>query len=270
MVLEKTDCLKIAMLSEGDLIREQVSKFENELNMLPEGKISRKMISGKTYYYQYQRIENGKYNQKYLGKDGKLVVENLKRKVFLQRSLRILKQNLSQIDLFIGKYKPYFPSEILEDMLIPSEKRVELIHCDDLIIKNWMLESYEKGKFFQEDVIQTTMGGLNVRSKSEAIIAGILEQKGIPFRYEAKLVLGEREFYPDFTLLRPRDGKIIYWEHFGMLKDEEYQQRANRKLKIYYKNGLNPWDNLIVTNDGFNGSINANLILKIIKFFIES
>lgn len=45
-----------------------------------------------------------------------------------------------------------------------------------------------------------------VRSKSEVIIADILNQEGIPYRYECPLQLkGWGKVYPDFTVLSERE-----------------------------------------------------------------
>ena len=113
-----------------------------------------------------------------------------------------------------------------------------------------------------------TLTGLKVRSKSEVIIADLLDLNKIPFRYEEKLVLGGQIFYPDFTIMKPKDGEIIYWEHFGMTSQTEYRQTMIRKQEDYIRLGLLPWDNFIATYDNENGSINVLKIKSIIDSFI--
>lgn len=52
-----------------------------------------------------------------------------------------------------------------------------------------------------------------MRSKSEVIIADLLNKEGIPYRYEFPLYLKEfNTVYPDFTILNVRKRKEIYWE----------------------------------------------------------
>ena len=79
----------------------------------------------------------------------------------------------------------------------------------------------------------------------------------IPFRYEAKLELGNNVYYPDFTIKHPKSGEVFYWEHFGMMDDLEYNIDYHRKIEEYEKHGIVPWDNLIMTfsytKDGIDG-----------------
>lgn len=78
-----------------------------------------------------------------------------------------------------------------------------------------------------------TLSGDLVRSKSEVIIANILHQSGIPFTYEARLLApdgsGRR---PDFLI--EWQGQPHFWEHLGMLGDEEYSREWQIK-KAWYK-----------------------------------
>lgn len=61
-----------------------------------------------------------------------------------------------------------------------------------------------------------------MRSKSEAMIVKVLKQNKIPYRYEAKLLFGDIEMYPDFTIRHPKTGQWFYWEHFGLLDKADY------------------------------------------------
>ena len=70
-----------------------------------------------------------------------------------------------------------------------------------------------------------------LRSKSEAIIDMILYKNGIPFRYEEKIVLGDVILYPDFVIRHPKTGDFYYWEHFGMMDDEDYINKAKELAK---------------------------------------
>ena len=54
-------------------------------------------------------------------------------------------------------------------------------------------------------------------------------------------------FYPDFTIMHPKTGKLLYWEHFGLMDAPEYRDKAFRKLRIYADHGILPGINLITT-----------------------
>ena len=107
-----------------------------------------------------------------------------------------------------------------------------------------------------------------VRSKSEAIISEFLNKNGIKFAYEEPLYLRDADGrttvrYPDFTLYLA-SGRIIYWEHLGMLKDESYRETVWKKFALYYSNDIVPGSNLIITCDSGTGGIDIAAILQII------
>ena len=54
--------------------------------------------------------------------------------------------------------------------------------------------------FYEESLIHFTLGGEMVRSKSEVIIANLLHERGIVYKYEKKLIENDGYKRPDFTL----------------------------------------------------------------------
>ena len=107
------------------------------------------------------------------------------------------------------------------------------------------------------------------RSKSEALIAQLLHEAGIPFYYESRLVLhdewGEKHFYyPDFTIVLP-DGRIIYWEHMGRMDSAAYRDKNYKKLTNYHFNHIYPPTNLIITMESREGGIDVKSIHDIIQ-----
>lgn len=71
-----------------------------------------------------------------------------------------------------------------------------------------------------------------VRSKSEVIIANQMYHSGLEYTYEKDLKYAGGKMRPDFTVVTPK-GKIIYWEHLGLLGTEEYDCSWLRKKRIY-------------------------------------
>lgn len=122
-------------------------------------------------------------------------------------------------------------------------KRRELVDVvsisDEEYVKQWQSVIYEGKEFFDSEQIILTERGERVRSKSEKIIADKLFLLGIPYRYEAPIVLeGDIKIYPDFTILRMPMREEIYLEHFGMMDDFEYVHNMIYKLNTYEKNGI--------------------------------
>ncbi|MDM8359633.1 MULTISPECIES: AAA family ATPase [Pandoraea] len=95
-----------------------------------------------------------------------------------------------------------------------------------------------KSVFLDEKLIYLTENGDLVRSKSEWIIADKLKAAGIKYQYEQPLVLDGIERLPDFTIRDEDAGTVWYWEHNGMLSDDEYRKRWERKEAAYRKAGI--------------------------------
>ena len=126
-----------------------------------------------------------------------------------------------------------------------------------------------KQRYFEESLIHLTLNGELVRSKSEVIIANMLHDKGIVYEYEKELDLGEDGFkIPDFTIDDAESGLLFYWEHCGMMTDETYRKRWEQKKEQYKKHGIIEGDNLIISYDNSNGSINSVEILNLINQYI--
>jgi exodeoxyribonuclease V alpha subunit len=85
---------------------------------------------------------------------------------------------------------------------------------------------YEAGK------IHEALSGDMLRSKSEVIIANMLHERDVPFRYEQPLFAGDGTLkLPDFTVTWA--GKTFYWEHLGRLDLTQYAEDWKRKRAWY-------------------------------------
>ncbi|MFN3753978.1 AAA family ATPase [Flavobacterium sp.] len=116
----------------------------------------------------------------------------------------------------------------------------------------------ENQDWFKEGRIHSTLTEYLVRSKSEVIIANLLQQEEIEFEYEKRLVAPDGSFYlPDFTLsIR---GEEYYWEHLGLLENEDYNNHWKNKKAWYNKHFP---EQLITTEDGGNLTKDAIAIIN--------
>lgn len=116
-------------------------------------------------------------------------------------------------------------------------------------------------KYYEENLIHRTASGLMVRSKSEVIIANMLDSNGIKYLYEEKLPLGDTYKLPDFTIKDAAAGTLIIWEHCGMMTNPEYKERWEAKKRVYEANGYSEKNgNLIVTEDDEFGGVDSQVI----------
>lgn len=94
--------------------------------------------------------------------------------------------------------------------------------------------------FLQEGLIHRTGNGVAVRSKSELLVYEVLRKAGFEPEYEQPLTLGGITRYPEFTITDEISGRLVYWEHLGMLEREDYRRSWQRKLHWYCANGILP------------------------------
>ena len=85
---------------------------------------------------------------------------------------------------------------------------------------------YETGK------VHEALTGDMLRSKSEVIIANLLHERQIPFRYEEPLFAEDGTLrLPDFTVTW--GGQTFYWEHIGRMDLAEYSNEWEVKKTWY-------------------------------------
>ena len=226
--------LLLSELVNKDLKRLMKTKteMEQQLKQLPKGSLT--VRNGK-YYHLYR--ENGKQHM-VLIKDPALL-----------NSLRIRKQltaSLPLIKMRIENCSSYLENDVIYDT---KEKELELPEhyrggrCPALWLPGdmdpvaWANADYPSNPAEMKNPSDTA-GGRKVRSKSEAIIGSQAEARHLLHRYEQEIVIFGEKFYPDFIFLLPNCRRLIYYEHFGKMDDEDYVKKVMHKLEMYPYYGL--------------------------------
>ncbi len=148
-------------------------------------------------------------------------------------------------------------------------RRLRSPECSDTRLRNthmFTLALRPEGvaRPYPEALIHRTRKGVAVRSKSEVVVADVLDVLGISYAYEEPLYSRtERKDFrlPDFIV--SFEGDVYYWEHLGMLNVPSYREAWERKKKWYEENGYA--DRLITSEDGPDGSIDAAKIEQIAR-----
>ena len=255
------------LLEEKTTLEGIISKAKKELKKAPEGTVQiRKHYKG--YQFYHRRLSSEK-NGKYIPAANRQKALTLVRKRYLQRIVKSATEQILLIDNFLDDYDPEALDKVYE---LEGEIRKKLITPvvmpDDLFIENWASLSYQ-GKTIPEDVPEHyTLKNERVRSKSEVIIANALAQENIPYRYEYPTEVFDKIIYPDFTILRIKDRKEIIWEHLGMMDDEEYRDRAFRRIREYEAAGIFPGDDLIITCETLGMPLNSKVVDAMIKHYL--
>lgn len=227
-----------------------LKKVCDEIQGLPIGSLYC-ACRGEQKYYYYSKSVNGTRQKKYVSmKNGKQaqLISDLKRKRFLIGCKKVLDGNVVALRACLLKYKEFDPSEISSRLAATykniSDAAISQQAENDL---DWQHAPYLRAEMYEENLKHEAIGGLMVRSKSEALIAFALELAHVPFHYEEILEIDNKKIAPDFTILHPVTGERIYWEHFGMMDDPTYASESFKKLILYGQNGITPGKNLIYT-----------------------
>lgn len=194
------------------------------------------------------------FSRKDFGDDGDARLE-------LAYALTIHKSQGSEFGTtFVVVPKPCRPlsRELLYTALTRQQREVVLLHQGDLrdLMKLSGAERSETarrltnlfaepalvehgGAFLETGLIHRTARGELVRSKSEVIIADLLDGLGLPYSYEHPFVGPDGSVrYPDFTVDDAETGRRVLIEHLGMLDRPDYVRRWKAKEAWYREAGV--------------------------------
>lgn len=184
----------------------------------------------------------------------------------IRKELLALKHHL---ETFLTHYDIQRLNEIYYRMADGRKVLIEpIIETDEHYLEGWKKEQYKPMPFY-DDTEFYTGNGVRVRSKSELIIANLLEQYAVPYQYEKPMILkGMGQVRPDFTCLRIQQKKEVLWEHFGMMDQGMYANKNVEKIGIYHQNGYYIGDNLIMTFETSQNPISSKQIRNMIEHYL--
>lgn len=277
--------LKDWLLDMEKRIKVNLLSDQEELKKMPSEQYIVKRLGNQLYLYKRRKeVSKDQYRYKYMGNVKKMdaqFVKDIARKEVLEARINEAKRNLSIIEKLRSRitevdYKKIYDKYKAKDfyLLGNEDKMAEKVLInysgEEKRVLEWLKDNISRG-FREAELKHMTSNGIRVRSKSELLIATALEERNLAFKYESEFkVNGKTVFRPDFAIIRPYDMKEIYWEHFGLMGDSEYEEKTIKKLIYYQDKGWCLWDNLIVSFDSDKGSFNMQTINKIIDMFLFS
>ncbi len=234
----------------------------------PEGFLRVSSNSGNVQYYH--RIDPKDPRGCYIRKDNKKLASALAYKDYHQKRLKSAEQEMKAIRYYLLNC-PKTPVEDIYQGLHPSRQKLILPieETDEMFLERWQSYVYIGKEFSSENTDFITDRGEPVRSKSELIIANLLNKENIAYRYECPVYLeGFGTVYPDFTVLNLRKRKEVLWEHHGMMDDPEYVLNSIRKWTAYEANGYFSGKNLIRTFETKDLPLNTAVIQRMIEEYL--
>lgn len=253
--------------------REQLQRWKKEkeksLMNVPEGAL-RVCCHGNRVQY-YWRKDAKDFNGVYLKEKELPIAKKLAQKDYDKKVLHAARKELDAIEKYLVSY-PKKQAEQVYEMLHPERRKLinPIQMSEEEFVKQWQAVEY-MGKGFKDTIPELyTIREERVRSKSELIIADLLNKEGIPYRYEYPILLsGLGTVYPDFTVLNVKRRKELYWEHLGMMDDPEYVEKALQKIAMYEENGIFPGESLILTYETRMNPISPKIVNLMISQYLK-
>lgn len=245
-----------------------IAQTEKSLKKAPEGTLVLSKSNGTVQYYHKTGHEQKK--GEYISKKNSKLITSLAQKDYDLRLLKDMKEQKSRLCKAIQLLSSINFLKVYDEL---SETRKQLVDprvlTAEQYVEQWLNVQYRGKEIFEGTSTLLTERGEEVRSKSEKILADKFYSCGIPYRYEYPVNLkGYGIVYPDFTLLNVKERKEIYFEHFGLMDNPEYCQKAIQKLETYAKNGIHIGKNLLVTFETNQKPLDMNIVEQTLKEFI--
>ena len=236
--------IRKALNARYGLLSKSVEDITRRIEELPAERINVKERNGKYYYY----LDGEGVREKYLSSEESDLILQLVQKDYLNKVLRGAKTEQKAILKMLRLYPDTLAEDVYDSLSEGRKKYATPINiCDDAFAQKWMNTPYKRKPFKKGMPKFYTLKGECVRSKSEAMIADRLFARGIPYRYECPLKVGNKIIHPDFTILRMSDRKILYYEHCGKMDDADYKENMVERANDYSEAGIVLGDRLFYT-----------------------
>ncbi|WP_022759788.1 hypothetical protein [Butyrivibrio sp. AD3002] len=247
----------------AEFLKKEIATRKKRLKSAPAGSLR---IVKKKHCSQYYL--GGKNNIKgtYISKSEMPLIRALAQKKYDKKYVSAAEAELKGIQKFINS-NPGKTATIVSSF--PGELRDTLDYAEMTVkdyYETWQALPFTAKKNHENITLHLTRRGEHVRSKSEELIANALFRHGIPYKYECPVSLFNGEIrHPDFTILHPHAGNVVYWEHLGMLDKPQYVEDNILKFRDYEKSGIQLGKNLLVTYENSKSPLNSMIVENFIK-----
>ena len=248
-------------------LKKLIAEKEKAIAKAPEGLLRISSRGNRIQYYY--RTDPKDFNGEYINEDNRQLAFKLAQKDYDSRVLKLAEAEIKLAEKYEKLLENNMISDVYESL---HEGRRRLIIPTELsseqFAEGWMNVNYEPMSVSNDISFYSTCG-VRVRSKSELIIANMLEQKGIPYRYEYPITLrGQGTVRPDFMCLNVRTRQEYIWEHFGMMDNIAYANKNVAKINVYEQNGYFQGKNMIMTFETSQHALSSNIIKAMIEQYL--
>lgn len=199
--------------------------------------------------------------RKYVSKSKIEKVKKILQKKYEIKVNKILKKQKKELERFLERYDFEEVYKVYDNYSVGRKFMINpIIEAEEDFIERWYEEHPGVQNSYYGERLYKTDRGEFVRSKSEKIIADLLYQNQIPYQYEALLELDCTNIFPDFTILDLNTRKTVYWEHLGLVSDEEYAVKNFYKLAKYEASNYKLGEDLLITQEAEDMPLDIELV----------
>lgn len=245
-----------------ETIKAEHGRLQRILKKHTEGRI--REATDRNGFSRFYIVSGDDPNGKYVSKENLGEIEAIAQRDYNKKALAAIEASIKALETFLAKFCSSNIVEVFSKLKPGRKSMVQPIAVtDEDYVAAWLSFPY-KAKGFESGTAEIfSANGLRVRSKSEAIIADILSDANIPFRYEFPVnIRSMGTIHPDFYCINPRTRKEFIWEHFGMMSDSNYAENAIGKFFLYAKAGWTLGSNLLATFESAAQPLNSKAVKK--------
>ncbi len=227
--------------------------LRKRLSSAPDGKLLVACSNGRTQFYC--RTGAGTGGRTYLPKKNPEALRLLVQKKYEEALLSISENNLNiWNDVISSLQKGLDPESAMLEIPVSLQPYIAAPFSSTAdFVEQWLVDGKKQvgrkgewqagrdgqhGDWHPENLVYSTDNGERVRSKSEMMIANLLFAMRLPYQYEKPLHLNSKTVFPDFTILDTASRTEVYFEHFGLMDQEDYRAAALLKIVNYEKAGF--------------------------------
>ena len=256
--------IKSILVDEVKKIGRLQKLVDRSLKKCPEGHLVVSKSNGVVQFFH--KTSSDQKKGKYIAKKDEKFIAALAQKEYDLA----FKKELDKQEKHLNNMLKNLPEKELEDLydhMTEGKKPFvkPYLLSDEAYVKAWLDEPYQGMVYKEEFQKFETERGEKVRSKSEKIIADKLLKMKIPYRYEYPVqVEGWKAVYPDFMILKVSERKEIFLEHFGMMDDPKYCERAMQKMQDLSRCGIVLGKNLYAMFETEQHPLDVKMLEKVL------
>lgn len=256
------DVIKANLRARYDSLTKLIESCQSYLSGSPEGRLRIRRQGNSVSYYIVDKNtdKNGAITRDIQ------VVKALAQKYYLHELIKSAVNEREALSVALERYNLDTVEDIYPNQTQDRKALITpYILPDEEYLEQWINKAYTPKGFKEGAPVYITQKGERVRSKSEQIIADRLYINNIPYKYECPIRIDDIIYHPDFTILRIRDRKVIYYEHCGRMDDPVYTESMTKRFCNYQLNGIQFGDNLFATFESYKNPLDVRVVDNLIR-----